>query len=128
MGADDGALNGVAALLARAGASWPDRIGVQETASGAALTWAELDAAANAQARRLTKAGVSAGDRVALRLPTSADFAVSFFAAMRAGAIAVPISPLAPLPEIAGLLEHSGAKIVIQRESRLRVTRPTRGT
>ena len=116
MGADDGALNGIAALLARAGARWPDRIGVQETASGAALTWAELDAAANAQARRLTKAGVSAGDRVALRLPTSADFAVSFFAAMRAGAIAVPISPLAPLPEIAGLLEHSGAKIVIQRE------------
>src|SRR5207248_11803300 len=43
VGADDGALNGVAALLARAGASWPDRIGVQETASGAALTWAELD-------------------------------------------------------------------------------------
>ncbi|WP_370946275.1 AMP-binding protein [Amycolatopsis sp. cg5] len=106
----------VSQLLAHAGDNWPDDVALIETGTGGTLTWAQFDAAANGLAARLIAAGVEPGDRVALRLPTSPDFAVSFFAALRAGAIVVPISPQAPGPELLQLLEHSGAKLVVERE------------
>jgi long-chain acyl-CoA synthetase len=45
------------------------------------------------------------------------DFVVGFFGAVRAGAVVVPVSPQAPDPELAQLLDHSGAKVVLQRET-----------
>jgi long-chain acyl-CoA synthetase len=89
---------------------------VHETGTGRGLTYREADAAAQAQARRLADAGVEPGDRVGLRLPTSVDFVVAFFGALRAGAVVVPLSPQVPGPELAKLLEHSGAKVVVQRD------------
>ncbi len=111
------AREGVAGLLSNAAGRWPDGLAVRETGDGAALTWRELDVAAHALAQRLADAGVGAGDRVALRLPTSADFAVALYAVLRAGGIAVPLSPQAPLPELSRLLEHAGVKVVIQRDA-----------
>ncbi|MBN9745498.1 acyl-CoA synthetase [Amycolatopsis sp. A1MSW2902] len=108
--------HGVAGLLADAASRWPDRTAITETGTGATLTWRELDDAAHAQARRLVSSGVAPGDPVVLRLPTSADFAVALFAVLRAGAIAVPLSPQAPAPELERLLEHCGAKRVVQRD------------
>ncbi|MFD2466995.1 AMP-binding protein [Amycolatopsis silviterrae] len=108
--------HGVAGLLAAAASRWPDRTAITETGTGATLTWRELDEAAHAQARRLVSSGVAPGDPVVLRLPTSADFAVALFAVLRAGAIAVPLSPQAPAPELERLLEHCGAKRVVQRD------------
>ncbi|MFC4085409.1 AMP-binding protein [Amycolatopsis samaneae] len=115
MTAEDGAPEGVAALLGTAAADRPSGVAIRDTDSGEVLTWAGLDAAAAAQAARLAEAGVTPGDRVALRLPTSADFVVGLFAALRAGAIVVPISPQAPAPELHRLLDHSGALVVLQR-------------
>ncbi|MEC3975342.1 long-chain fatty acid--CoA ligase [Amycolatopsis sp. H20-H5] len=106
----------MAALLDKAAGRWPDSTALRETGSGESLTWAQLDTAAHAQARRLLEAGVGRGDRVALRLPTSIDFAVALFAALRAGAIVVPISPQAPPAELHALLEHCGACVVLERE------------
>jgi long-chain acyl-CoA synthetase len=107
----------VADLLAAAARRWPDSLALLDSASSTALNWADADAAANGQARRLVEAGVAPGDRVALRLPTSASFAVALFGVTRAGAIAVPISPQAPAAELSRLLEHSGAKVIIEREA-----------
>jgi long-chain acyl-CoA synthetase len=107
---------GVAGLLTAAAERWPARTAIVETGTGTTLTWRNLDEAAHAQARRLVSAGVAPGDPVVLRLPTSADFAVALFAVLRAGGIAVPISPQAPVPELERLLVHSGAKLVIQRD------------
>lgn len=76
-------------------------------------TWAEFDAAVNGQARRFAEAGLRQGDRVAVQLPTSAAFAVTFFAVVRAGGIAVPVSPQAPAPEIDTVLSHSGATLLV---------------
>ncbi len=108
--------HGVAGLLTDAADRWPDRTAITETGTGVALTWRQLDQAAHAQARRLVSDGVQPGDRVVLRLPTSADFAVALFGVLRAGGIAVPLSPQAPAPELARLLEHSGAQFVVQRD------------
>ncbi|GAA3553299.1 long-chain fatty acid--CoA ligase [Amycolatopsis ultiminotia] len=109
--------HGVAGLLADAAARCPDRTAITETGTGTTLTWQELDEAAHAQARRLVEAGLAPGDRVALRLPTSADFALALFAVLRAGGIAVPLSPQAPVPELHPLLAHSGTRFVLQREA-----------
>lgn len=107
---------GVGGLLARAAATWPDHPAVRETGTGRGLSYRELAAAAQVQAGRLAEAGVAPGDRVGLRLPTSVDFAVAFFGALRAGAVVVPLSPQVPGPELGKLLEHSGAKVVVQRD------------
>ncbi|WP_206790862.1 AMP-binding protein [Amycolatopsis sp. MtRt-6] len=117
MSAPEGTQPGVGGLLTRAAATWPEHPAVLETGTGRGLTYREVDAAAQAQARRLAEAGVGPGDRVGLRLPTSTDFVVAFFGALRAGAVVVPLSPQVPGPELEKLLEHSGAKVVVQREA-----------
>ena len=105
----------IAALLSGAAEQWPDSVAVIDTAAGVSLTWSQLDAAANGLAQRLTDQGVRPGDRVVLRLPTSADFAVTLFGVTRCGAIAVPVSPLAPRPELDIVLADSGARLLISR-------------
>jgi long-chain acyl-CoA synthetase len=117
MSAPEGTQPGVGGLLTRAAATWPDHPAVRETGTGRELTYAQVEVAARAQARRLADAGVAPGDRVTLRLPTAADFVVAFFGALRAGAVVVPLSPQAPGPELEQLLEHSGAKVVITRDA-----------
>ncbi|EOD63348.1 AMP-binding protein [Amycolatopsis vancoresmycina] len=109
--------SGVGGLLTRAAATWPEHPAVRETGTGRGLSYHELAAAAQVQAGRLVEAGVGPGDRVGLRLPTSVDFAVAFFGALRAGAVVVPLSPQVPGPELGKLLEHSGAKVVVQRDA-----------
>ncbi|WP_432849352.1 AMP-binding protein [Amycolatopsis sp. CA-161197] len=113
---EGGPVEGVAQLLTEAAARWADETAITETGTGATLTWRELDEAAHAQARRLVEAGVGPGDRVVLRLPTSADFAVALYGVLRAGAIAVPLSPQAPAPELEQLLSHCDPRFVIQRD------------
>jgi long-chain acyl-CoA synthetase len=115
--APEGTQPGVGGLLTRAAATWPEHPAVLETGTGRGLTYRQVDAAAQAQARRLADAGVAPGDRVGVRLPTSVDFVVAFFGALRAGAVVVPLSPQVPGPELAKLLEHSGAKVVVQRDT-----------
>ncbi|WP_284748122.1 long-chain-fatty-acid--CoA ligase [Amycolatopsis sp. RTGN1] len=117
MSAPEGTQPGVGGLLTRAAATWPDHPAVRETGTGRGLTYAQVETAVQAQARRLADAGAEPGDRVALRLPTSVDFVVAFFGALRAGAVVVPLSPQAPGPELEQLLEHSGAKVVITRDA-----------
>jgi fatty-acyl-CoA synthase len=57
------------------------------------LTFGELHAAAQRCATELTRRGVSPGSRVALMLPTSRAFFVSYAGILLAGAIPVPIYP-----------------------------------
>lgn len=117
MSAPEGTQPGVGGLLTRAAATWPDHPAVRETGTGRDLTYRQVEAAVRTQARRLADAGVEPGDRVALRLPTSVDFVVACFGALRAGAVVVPLSPQAPGPELEKLLDHSGAKVVITRDA-----------
>jgi len=57
--------------------------------------------------------GVVKGDRVALFLENSPHFIISFFAAIRANGIAVPINPLAKGDGLKNILEDTGCKIAI---------------
>ncbi|MFF5986126.1 AMP-binding protein [Prauserella flavalba] len=103
----------VADLVAANARERPGATALVDTVAETTLTWAELDAAVDTQARRLLGAGLGRGDRVALRLPTSSAFAVAFFAVTRAGGIAVPLSPQAPEGEWRPVLADSGARLLV---------------
>jgi acyl-CoA synthetase (AMP-forming)/AMP-acid ligase II len=64
------------------------------------ITYAELDDASRALASRLVRAGVGKGDRVGLLMPNGIDWATVAIAAMRVGAVLVPLSTLLRPPEL----------------------------
>jgi fatty-acyl-CoA synthase len=76
-----------------------------------AYTYAELDAAVDRAASALAGLGLRRGDRFALMATNSDRFVVAFYAALRCGAIVVPVNPASAPPEIAYLLEDSGAAV-----------------
>ena len=72
----------------------------------AALSYAGLEARIAAAARSLQAAGVAAGQRVLLVGENSADMVVLLFAAMRAGAWAVPLNARMAADEIDAIRAH----------------------
>jgi long-chain acyl-CoA synthetase len=103
----------VSDLVARAAGQAPDHLAFAESATHAALSWSQLDAAVNAEARRLLDDGLQPGDRVAIQLATGIPFVVALFGALRAGATAVPMSAELPDRERSRILDHSTPKVVV---------------
>ena len=68
-----------------------------------AVTYAELDHRAAELAARFVAAGVVKGDRLGLVAANGVEWAVVAFAALRVGAVLVPLSTLLQAPE---LLSH----------------------
>jgi acyl-CoA synthetase (AMP-forming)/AMP-acid ligase II len=60
---------------------------------GRSATYAELDALANRVAHLLVGRGVRRGDRVVIALDNGIELVASYFGAMKAGAVAVPLPP-----------------------------------
>ncbi|MGH9277020.1 MAG: AMP-binding protein, partial [Acidimicrobiales bacterium] len=81
----------------------------------AALTHEDWDARANAAAHGLVARGVRPGDRVALTFPDEAwlDFAVAYRGVHKAGAVAVPLGTRFAGPELAAVIDHAGAALVV---------------
>jgi acyl-CoA synthetase (AMP-forming)/AMP-acid ligase II len=80
------------------------------------VTFGELDRRVNQFAQALRAAGVEPGDRVALLLPNGLTMAEAYFAAARAGAVAVPINVRWAPPEIAYVLQDCRPRLVIAGE------------
>jgi long-chain acyl-CoA synthetase len=80
------------------------------------ISWSELDASVDRVAAALG-AQVPTVDghpaRVAIALANSPDFAVAFFATLRAGLVAVPVNPGFTAPELRHVLADSGASVLI---------------
>ncbi|MFB9527251.1 acyl-CoA synthetase [Nonomuraea roseola] len=77
------------------------------------VTYAEVHERTARLASRLREAGVRAGDRVAYLGPNHPAFAETMFATHLLGGIFVPLNfRLAP-PEIAYMLDHSGASVLV---------------
>jgi long-chain acyl-CoA synthetase len=76
---------------------------------GERLTYRELWDRAAQVAGGLREAGVSAGDRVAIRMANGADWCVAFFGSQLAGAIVVPVNTRFSEAEVRYVLEDSGA-------------------
>ncbi len=85
----------VADALARSARQFPTRAALVERDE--VITYAELDATADALATTLVAHGVTVGTPVALLMTTSWKFLAVYFACARAGAVAVPVNvTLAP--------------------------------
>jgi long-chain acyl-CoA synthetase len=97
-------------LLRRTARETPDRVAVIDP-DGGRLSYGELDQRVSAAAVALLDAGLSAGDRITLHLPTGAEFVVVYLGALRAGLVAVPVNPSYTSPEAEWLRSDSGATL-----------------
>jgi long-chain acyl-CoA synthetase len=80
------------------------------------VTWAELDARVDAAVPALRDGTSGAGDRVALVFGNTIDFAVTYFAVLRAGLVAVPLNPAYTPDELDYALRDSGAALVVSAD------------
>jgi long-chain acyl-CoA synthetase len=77
------------------------------------LTWAELDSRVDRAATALRGLGLAPGDRVAMQVGNTVDFAVGYFGTLRAGLVSVPFNTGYTVPELSYLLDDSGARVLI---------------
>ncbi len=80
---------------------------------GGKLSYRKLDELVNRFATALYQIGVRKGDRIGLMLPNSPQFVITFFAAMRIGAIVVNINPTYTSRELRNQLDDSGAETIV---------------
>jgi len=78
------------------------------------LTFAEWDRAADGVAVAFREQGVGPGDVVALILPSSADYAVCYQAAMRLRAITTGINPRLGPAEVGSILDRTAPRVVVR--------------
>jgi long-chain acyl-CoA synthetase len=108
-------LRNVSDLVTRAAEQAPGRVAFAEAGGDASVSWVQLDAAVNAEARRLLDEGLQPGERVAVQLPTGVAFVTALFAVLRAGGIVVPMAVGLPERERTRILDHSTPKFVIDQ-------------
>lgn len=77
---------------------------------GSEIPYRRLLDEATRMAGFLSNLGVAKGDRVVLYLQNSPQFVVAFYAALRLGAVVVPINPMLTASDLAFYVEDSGAK------------------
>jgi len=102
-------------VLAAAVAARPDAEAL--VCDGLRLDYQALQARAARVAAGLARRGVGAGDRVALLLDNRAEFVLALFGCLHLGAIAVPLGTRLQAPEIAYILDHAGARLVIHEDA-----------
>ena len=92
----------------------PDRTAIIDRSRGRRVwTYGALARAAEALAARLADGGVAAGDRVAILLPQRAEVMAAHFAAMRLGAVPLPLSTLFGPDALGYRLRDSGAAAIV---------------
>jgi long-chain acyl-CoA synthetase len=98
-------------MLPRAARLFGDKIAL--VTGGREFSFRDLDGLSGALARNLVKLGVSPGDRVTLYAPNSWEWIVSYYGALKAGAIINPINVMLTPPEVAYVTKDCGAKVLI---------------
>ena len=104
-------MTNLGSLLDRAAADHPDHPAIR--LDDLVLTYGQLRAAAGRMSALLAAHGVQPGDRVGIMLPNVPAFPISFYGALAAGAVVVPMNPLLKSREVAYYLGDSGARVVL---------------
>ena len=108
------------ALLAERAAQSPD--GEFLRFGDRSWTFGEIDAWTSRLAHRLIETdGVEPGDRVAVMLPNVVQWPVVWLAALKAGAVAVPVNAKYQQADLAFVLKDSGARLVFTDHDHLRL-------
>jgi long-chain acyl-CoA synthetase len=101
----------LADLVRRAAAEQPDKTALVE--GDKSLTWREFDARVDAVAGLLCDRVGGQGNRIGLLLPNGIDFAVAYFAIMRADGVVLPLNTGFTSAELDYQLADAGAGLVI---------------
>jgi amino acid adenylation domain-containing protein len=83
----------------------------------AALSYGELERAANRISQALVARGVRRGDRVAVLMERSAALPAALLGALKAGAAYVPIDPAYPAERIGYMVADSGARVLLTQDA-----------
>jgi natural product biosynthesis luciferase-like monooxygenase protein len=84
---------------------------------GQALTYRELNAAANKLARQLQSMGVKRGDLVGIKVPRSIEMLVSLLAVHKAGAAYVPLDPTYPAERLEFMAEDARLRVLLTHDT-----------
>src|SRR5580693_1503885 len=98
-------------FLERSARVWPGKTAVVYGARR--LTYSELAAEAQRVAQALRASGVGPGDRVAYLMPNLPEMLIAHYAVPLAGAVLVAVNTRLTAEDVAYILSHSGAKIVV---------------
>jgi long-chain acyl-CoA synthetase len=104
-------MNTLSYILLSAAGKFSSRTAVIE--DGAGVTYRDLVRISRGFASFLYSRGIKKGDRVAIFLPNSVEFATAVFGASLAGAVSVPINSTFKKDEVAFYVEHSGARLLV---------------
>ncbi len=93
-------------------AAHPDALALED-ATGAAWSWADLDAAARALAAEISDQGVRPGDRVLILIENCAAAVAALFACWQVGAVPVPVNARQSGPEIDRIAAHACPRLLL---------------
>lgn len=100
------------AFAAHAQAERPAIVDLRDAQRPRPVSYRELDAACDAVARGLARAGLRAGDRIGILSLNRVEFVMTLLGAMRAGVVPVPVNIKLVADSIAFILGDAGARLV----------------
>ena len=104
-------LNSLGEVLPHAARSFGDKTAL--VIEGQSFSFRDLDRLSSALAGNLVKLGVKPGDRVTLYAPNSWEWIVSYYGALKTGAVINPVNVMLTPVEVAYVTKDCGAKILI---------------
>ncbi|HEX5900835.1 MAG TPA: AMP-binding protein [Solirubrobacteraceae bacterium] len=102
----------IGAHFQRTAARFGDRPALISPQQDVRLTYAELDAAVDAAAAGLLRAGIRAGDRVGIWAPNCVEWVLVQYATAKVGAILVNVNPAYRTHELEYVLRQSGVRLL----------------
>ncbi|TLS38094.1 fatty acid--CoA ligase family protein [Pseudalkalibacillus caeni] len=86
---------------------------------GETVTYSQLSRYISRFANNLQEAGIQKGDHIALILGNCPEFLISYYGALKMGAVVIPINPIYTPDEIAYLLHNGDVKAVVTLDKAL---------
>jgi fatty-acyl-CoA synthase len=102
----------IGANFERTAERFPDRPALISRHQDVRLSYAELDAAVDAAAAGLLRAGIAAGDRVGIWAPNCSEWVVIQYATAKVGAVLVNVNPAYRTHELEYVLRQSGVRLL----------------
>jgi len=98
-------------VLRKSAEASPDQVAINYF--GTCITFKQLDGLVDIFGAALQNLGVKKGDRVAIYLPNIPQFVITYYGALRIGAVVVACSPLYKEREVGHILQDSEAKVIV---------------
>ena len=105
----------LSSILSETAKKYPKRIGIKF--GERVLTYSEINNSASLCAGGINVLSVKPGDRVAILMKNCPEYILSYFAIIRAGAIAVPINTFLTPDEVTYILNDCGCSLLIYDDS-----------